>query len=234
MTLRVLCQINSCPLDGAPYKFALQGEAKTLTLCPEHARLLALTVGDEAASQPVHRPVEAEPAARTEAQRRADRAQRRYRVVPDDETLRNMLIQGVSVAEMAQRYGVTSEAIRIHLRRLPEWEERRTKRLDHSQYIPWRVLAHHKTDRSKGAQIYRSLWLYSSRMQGRELRPKDSDWLDKWLSWMDGNNEWSTRLSVRYDRRDGFSIWARTTGTDSLTAEPAISASDESALHSQE
>ena len=82
--------------------------------------------------------------------------------------------------------------------------------------LPWKtVLQHHQA-----SSTYRMLKRYSYRLQGRDLPDSEAGYLDDWLRWMNGANEWGTALAVHYDRDGGWVIRRRRDGEDGPISPP--------------
>ena len=125
-----------------------------------------------------------------------------------------------TIKEIATHFGVSTEAVRKSLR--AGGTDTNDGRMSHRDVLPWAVspgiAAHHKQNGKYGAAIYRMLIRYSNRIQGRSV--ENEEYLDRFLSWMDGNNEWQVPLSVHYNREDGFTIRPRRPKDDGIISPP--------------
>lgn len=117
-----------------------------------------------------------------------------------DVLLRHVEQDRMSNREIADRYGVTGEAVRQALEK--GGFRRPTTRPSHAHYIPWKVRADHVGDK-----LARRLRAYSKRQQGKPLTDTESRLLDEWLKFMEGDNSLGVPLSVHYDRTDEDGFW---------------------------
>ena len=120
--------------------------------------------------------------------------------LPGAEQLRRLAGEGRSKKEIAEKYGVSEEAVRMAgLRAGINWP---SQRLSHAHYLPWSVQVDHSSD-----LLARRIRQYSKLQQGVELSDDDQRLLEKWMAWMDGENPYGTPLSVHYDRNDPDGFW---------------------------
>lgn len=138
------------------------------------------------------------------------------RKLPGDDVLLEHVQGGLSNREIAERYGVTGEAVRQKLAKLGV--RRADSRPSHAHYLPWRLRGDHVGDR-----LARMLRAYSKRMQGLPLNEEESRQLEDWRTFMDGGNSVGVPLTVHYDRMDdeGFWLEPRRTGDRDYIAPPS-------------
>lgn len=137
--------------------------------------------------------------------------------LPGDDVLRKLVEQGLTDAEIGERYGASGSAVQQRRMRAkpPILRPKDPNRLGHKQYVPWRIRNAHRTD-----ELHKILIRYSNRMQGRPalLKPdntpseKAERELDLWMAFMDGANEDRQQYSVYYDYQRGFWIDPRQPG----------------------
>lgn len=122
------------------------------------------------------------------------------RLPPGDDLLK-LVEAGVTRKEIAQKYGVTPEAVRQALDKAgaPRPE---TTRLSHAHYMPWRIRADHTH-----SILAKRLRLLSRHRQGVGLSANEQRQLDEWVAFMEGGNKWGVPLSVHYDFRDQDGFW---------------------------
>lgn len=134
---------------------------------------------------------------------------------PFDVLLEHVERDRMSNREIADRYGVTGEAVRQALEK--GGFRRPTTRPSHAHYIPWKVRADHVGDK-----LARRLRAYSKRQQGKPLTDTESRLLDAWIRFMEGENADGIPLSVHYDRNDeeGFWLEARAPGDRDFISPP--------------
>jgi hypothetical protein len=120
--------------------------------------------------------------------------------LPSPEIVRELHANGLSNREISERYGVTTEAVRINLKRAGVTVP--ATRTSHVHYIPWRLRSDHTHD-----VIARRLRDYSRIKQGGTISPDDQRKLDHWMEFMDGANPYGLELSVHYDRLDPDGFW---------------------------
>ena len=120
--------------------------------------------------------------------------------LPDGEVLVEQAVSGLSNLDIADRYGVTAEAVRQSLVKADYHRPR--QRPSHAYYLPWRVRADHVGD-----VLARRLRAYSKRQQGRKLTVSEARLLDEWIRFMEGDNTTGLALSVHYDRTDDQGFW---------------------------
>lgn len=134
---------------------------------------------------------------------------------PFDVLLRFVEEDRLSYREIADKYGVTGEAVRQALDK--GGYRKPNSRPSHAHYIPWKVRADHVGD-----VLARRLRAYSKRQQGKPLRDSEAKLLDEWLKFMDGENSLGVPLSVHYDRNteDGFWLEVRQNGDRDLISPP--------------
>lgn len=141
----------------------------------------------------------------------------RVRRTPDRETLLALAEQELSNKEIAEKYGVTTEAVRQAYLREGLTPPKAGSRMRHQDFIPWK---HIRSDHA-GDMLVRRLRYYSKRMQGKPLRNQESRLLDDWLAFMDGENRWGVPLSVHYSRTEGFWLEPRQPGDRNYIHPPA-------------
>jgi len=141
------------------------------------------------------------------------------RKLPGIELLLEHVEQGLTNREIADRYGVTGEAVRQALER--GGYRRPNSRPSHHDFIPWKVRADHVGD-----VLARRLRAYSKRQQGKPLTDTESRLLDEWTRFMEGDNSLGLPLSVHYDRtdEDGFWLEPRQNGDSHYISPPMSSA----------
>lgn len=120
--------------------------------------------------------------------------------LPAPEVVRQLHADGLSNKVIGDRYGVTSEAVRINLKRAGVTMP--AQRTSHARYLPWKLRSDHTHD-----VIARRLRDYSRAQQGGALSLDDRRKLDHWLEFMDGANPYGLQLSVHYDRHDPDGFW---------------------------
>lgn len=124
------------------------------------------------------------------------------RRLPAAGVLREHVERGETNREIAERYGVSGEAVRQALVRDGIEREGANQRPSHAYYVPWRLRGDHVND-----VLARRLRSYSKRQQGRQLAETENRLLDEWLKFMDGDNSLGVSLSVHYDRNDDEGFW---------------------------
>lgn len=122
------------------------------------------------------------------------------RRLPSCEVLREHIAAGMTKRAIAERYGVTPEAVRQQFVKC-EIEAPR-ERPTHSHYVPWRLRADHV-----GHIHARRLRLYSKVQQGIRISDVNQRQLQEWTEWMDGANAAGVPLAVHYDRTDSEGFW---------------------------
>lgn len=120
--------------------------------------------------------------------------------LPDVTVLLELKDGGMDNKLIGQKYGVTSEAVRLALKRAGYQSEK--LRTNHQHYLPWRIRADHTHD-----VIARRLRAYSKRQQGGTLPEDEARKLAAWEDFMNGGNPHGIPLSVHYDRRDAEGFW---------------------------
>ena len=120
--------------------------------------------------------------------------------LPDVSILIELAESGLSNLEIAERYGVTAEAVRQAL--VKAGYHRPRLRPSHAHYLPWRL--NHAHD---GDVLARRLRAYSKRQQGWKLTVSAARLLDEWIRFMEGDNTTGLALSVHYDRTDDQGFW---------------------------
>jgi hypothetical protein len=120
--------------------------------------------------------------------------------LPSAEVLVEHAEAGMTNQEIAEKYGVTPEAVRQQL--VKAGYHRPKVRPSNAYYIPWRLRGDHVGD-----TIARRLRSYSKRQQGKPLSASEERLLNDWLEYMEGANPTGLPLSVHYDRSDPAGFW---------------------------
>jgi len=136
--------------------------------------------------------------------------------LPSLEVVLDLKKQGLSNEEIAKRYGVGKEAVRIFLVR--HGQAPPPSRPDHKRYLPWRIRGNH----AHKPAAHR-LTDYSRRCQGIELPPSHAELLDEWMRFMDGDNPHGIPLSISYSLNEGFWAQPRQPGDHDYIHPPAES-----------
>lgn len=136
--------------------------------------------------------------------------------LPARDVLVELHNSGLSNKEIGVRYGTTTEAVRLALKRAGVQMPR--MRNDHAHYLPWRLRADHTHD-----IIARRLRSYSKREQGVVLPEDEARKLERWEEFMNGDNPYGVKLAVHYDRTDPEGFWLeprRDTDRDYISPPP--------------
>jgi hypothetical protein len=121
--------------------------------------------------------------------------------LPECDVLRQHVDERLTNQSIADRYGVTQEAVRQALTRCGI--ERPRVRNDFRHYLPWRPV---RSNHQRHVLAIR-LRSYAKKQQGKELMPHEPALLEEFMAYLDGENAWGVPLSVHYDLDDADGFW---------------------------
>ena len=122
------------------------------------------------------------------------------RKLPDTKEL-VALTKTHSNREIAERYGVSTEAVRLQLASVGV--RNGPGRISHAKFVPWKgIRADHVNH-----PLLKRLHSYSKREQGRPLDEAEERLLNEWIEFMEGGNPWGVAMVVHYDRTDEGGFW---------------------------
>lgn len=136
----------------------------------------------------------------------------RFRKLPDDDELRRLReVEGMSVREIATEYGASYEAVRLRFKGMGVAATKTHLKYD----MPWSIRPDHNNH-----AILKEWKKWKRRELGAAKTQAESDSVDLWVAFMEGNNSFGVPLSIGYDRSEGFFVRRRRVGDkDFLTVD---------------
>lgn len=118
----------------------------------------------------------------------------RGRKLPDDDQLRRLRGQGMSVRDIANEYGASYEAVRLRFRNMGVQAVTTPLRYD----LPWSIRPDHNN------QAVLKEWKKWKRSElGASRSAEEAESVAAFVAFMDGNNSFGVPLSIGYDREGG-------------------------------
>lgn len=122
-----------------------------------------------------------------------------YRKLPDESELERLALrEGLNNQQIAERFGVSREAVRQALAQAHIERPEQDHKISHADFVPWRIRADHTSD-----VLVRRLRSYSKMQQGKPLSATERRLLDLFMRFMDGDNPDGLPQSVWYNKDEG-------------------------------